>query len=100
MSPTGGSAASLFPTLAPAVSPTAVAASTKQVANSSTLSSGSTHVGVELVGLIALAAAFLLAVTRVSIRRPPGAAQGGGKGTAPLPPTADEPPSGGTGGAE
>jgi len=63
---------------------------------------GSTRVGVELAGLVALAAAFLLAVTRVSIRRPPGTGQGGGSGTAPLPRVKDEgpPPPGGTGGTE
>jgi len=59
---------------------------------------------VELLGLVALAAAFLLAVTRVSIRRAPKAAgqagQADASGTAPLPPVADEPPAGGTSGAE
>ena len=98
----GGSAASLFPTLAPTVAAgrRSRAGGSTQVASTSALPSGDTHVGVELAGLVALAAAFVLAVTRVSIRRPPGAGQGGAKGTAPLPPATGEPPSGGTGGAE
>jgi hypothetical protein len=55
---------------------------------------------VELAGLFALAAAFVLAVTRVSVRRPPAAGQGGAHGTAPLPPVPGEPPSDGAGGTE
>ena len=104
LSPTGG-ADVLLPTLAPTAPPTSIPAGTRQVASKSDLPSGSTHVGVELLGLIALAAAFLLAVTRVSIRRPPGTTGkgGGGKGTAVLPPVPgaqDGPPAGGTDGAE
>ena len=102
----GGSVAGMLPTLSPSVPQASgtggTAGGTRQVASTSTLPSGSSHVGVELIGLVALAAAFVLAVTRVSIRRPTrtGAGTGGGKGTAPLPPVADEPPSEGKGGAE
>jgi hypothetical protein len=99
VSPTGG-AASLLPTLAPVGASTSIAGGTRQVASTSGVESGNTHVGVELLGLCALAAAFLLAVTRVSLRRPPGASQGGRRGTAPLPRVPDEKPPGGTGGAE
>ena len=106
----GGSVAGMLPTLAPtapqasSTGGSGTAGGSRQVANTSTLPSGSSHVGVELIGLVALAAAFVLAVTRVSIRRPAGTGSGSGAGkgpgTAPLPPVKDEGPSGGTDGAE
>jgi hypothetical protein len=96
----GGSAATLFPTLAPSGSSASIAGGERQVASTSSPTSGNTHVGVELAGLFALAAAFVLAVTRVSVRRPPAAGQGGAHGTAPLPPVPGEPPSDGAGGTE
>ena len=96
----GGSAATLFPTLAPTGASASITGGARQVASTSTPTSGNTHVGVELAGLFALAAAFVLAVTRVSVRRPPAAGQGGGSGTAPLPPVTDQPPSSGAGGTE
>ena len=96
----GGSAATLFPTLAPSGESASVSGGARQVASTSSLPAGDTHVGVELAGLFALAAAFVLAVSRVSVRRRPAAGQGGAQGTAPLPPVKDEPPSGGAGGTE
>jgi hypothetical protein len=66
MSP-GGNAASLFPTLAPGATERA-----SPVANVSALGSG-TPVGTEVAegaGLAALGVAMLLAITRVSLRRP------------------------------
>jgi hypothetical protein len=72
LSPTGspgGSAANLFPTVAPG-SPQAEGA--RPVANVSALSGG-TPIGTEVAevaGLTALAAAMVLAVTRLSLRRP------------------------------
>ena len=103
VSPAGG-AGTLFPTLAPSANPTAPTASigngTRQVDNTTALPTGNNHVGVELVGLLALAAAFLLAVTRVSVRRPPGRGQAKPNGTAPQPPAAGEPPTKETGGTE
>jgi hypothetical protein len=66
----GGSAAGMFPTLAP--SPSQAEGETP-VANVSALSHGGTPVGSEMAevgGLAALAVAMLLAVTRLSFRRP------------------------------
>jgi hypothetical protein len=65
----GGSAASLFPTVAPG-SPQAVGS---PVANVSGLSRGGTPIGseiAEVAGLAALVVAMFLALTRLSIRRP------------------------------
>ena len=71
----GGSAAGLFPSVAPgspqAGSPQAEGA--KPVANVSALSPGGTPMGseiAEVTGLAALVVAMVLAVTRVSFRRP------------------------------
>jgi hypothetical protein len=103
VSPAGG-AGTLLPTVDPSANPAAPTASigngTRQVDNTTALPTGNNHVGVELVGLLALAAAFLLAVTRVSVRRPPGRGQGKPNGTTPPPPPPGEPPSAGTGGTE
>jgi hypothetical protein len=82
----GGNAAALFPALRP--SPTASQAakeSTRPVADTSALPEGSPVVGAQLVGLAALALAFILAVTRLSIRRRPVHAQ------APADPSAKSP---------
>jgi hypothetical protein len=95
-----GSAAGLFPTLNPSATPTAIAAGSRPVASTSALSSGNTHVGAELAGLVALAAACVLAVTRVSIRRPGGAGQAAATGAGPQPPAPGGPPSGEAGGEE
>ena len=69
----GGNAAALFPTLNPSPSGSpAVRESTRPVADtSSALAEGSPVVGAQLVGLGALALAFVLAVTRLSVRRRP-----------------------------
>jgi hypothetical protein len=66
----GGNAAGLFPTLDPqrAASPTD-GARTRPVANTSALPEGAPIVGGQIAGLAALALAFVLAVTRLSIRR-------------------------------
>jgi hypothetical protein len=78
LSPTlspGGNAASLFPTLHPKQSPSPTQptphARTRPLANTSALPEGAPVVGAQLVGLAALALAFILAVTRLSIRRRP-----------------------------
>ena len=97
--------ASLFPTLDPTAPTASIAGGTRPVDNTSALPTGNNHAGVELVGLLALAVAFVLAVTRVSVRRPAGRGQGGrgqggANGTAPPPPTAGGPPPRGTDGTE
>ena len=73
----GGNAAGLFPTLDPAPttghSPSASKARTRPVADTSALPQGATVVDAQLAGLAALALAFVLAVTRLSIRRRPAA---------------------------
>jgi hypothetical protein len=73
----GGNASSLFPTLDPS-SPdprSAGTARTTQVANtSSALPAGSSTLGAQVAGLVALALAGVFAVTRISIRRPAPAA--------------------------
>jgi hypothetical protein len=73
----GGNAAGLFPTLAP--KPTRISvqrAHTRPVANTTALPEGAPIAGAQIVGLAALALAFVLAVTRLSIRRRPGAKPG------------------------
>jgi hypothetical protein len=99
-----GDAGTLLPTVNPSANPTTPTGSigngTRQVDNTTALPTGNNHVGVELVGLLALAAAFILAVTRVSVRRPPGRGQGKPNGTAPPPPAPGDPPSEEKGGTE
>jgi hypothetical protein len=83
LSPTlsaGGNASGLFPTLDPQ-SPDprpAGTAGTRQVANTSALpagsSAGSSTLGAQVAGLVALALAGVFAVTRISVRRPAPAA--------------------------
>ena len=77
----GGNAASLFPALSPSADPATSKAgeqkaSTQTVANTSA-PLGAPVVGAQLIGLGALALAFVLAVTRLSIRRRPAAAAAG-----------------------
>jgi hypothetical protein len=94
-----GSASGLFPVLHPKPSPSSTQpnphARTRPVANTSALPEGAPVVGAQLAGLAALALAFIIAVTRLSIRRrptstPPGAdtsaaapGRGQGNGTPP-----------------
>jgi hypothetical protein len=101
----GGNASSLFPTLDPTSPATGGGATggaatgsgalggTRQVANTEALSAGASHAGAEAAGLGALALAFLLAVTRLSIRRPAPAAPGTAGAAAP-PPAAPAEPAG------
>ena len=70
----GGNAGGLFPTLSPSPNPNGTQgqnANAKTVANSSDVPLGAPVVGAQLVGLGVLALAFVLAVTRMSIRRRP-----------------------------
>jgi hypothetical protein len=88
----GGNAGGLFPTLSPSSPQSAGGsakpaqrASAKTVANTSALPLGAPVVGAQLIGLGVLALAFVLAVTRLSIRRRPAgaaAAAGAAAGTA------------------
>lgn len=105
----GGNAAGLFPTLHPKQSPSSTQRPkhprSRPVANTSALPEGAPVVGAQLVGLAALALAFILAVARMSIRRRPTAAPPGedtsaaapgaeqGNGTPPEAPK-DTPPTG------
>jgi hypothetical protein len=75
----GGNAAGLFPTLSPGTDPPASKSaaqkgSTTPVANTFALSQGASVVGGQLVGLGVLALGFVLAVTRLSIRKRPARA--------------------------
>ena len=66
----GGNAANLFPTLDPKPAPSSAdKARTRPFANTSALPESAPIVGGQLAGLAALALAFVLAVTRLSIRR-------------------------------
>jgi hypothetical protein len=76
----GGNASGLFPTLKPSPSPSSGSASgskaalnakARQAADTSALPEGAPVVGAQLAGLAALLVAFVLAVTRFSIRRRP-----------------------------
>jgi hypothetical protein len=78
----GGNAAGLFPTLAPKPTPTSTSISVQKahgrpVADTTALPEGAPIVGAQIAGLGALALAVVLAVTRLSIRRRPGAAKPG-----------------------
>jgi hypothetical protein len=71
-----GNAAGLFPTLNPKAAPGSGAqARTRPVADTSALPEGAPVVGAQLAGLAALALAFVLAVTRLSVRRRPAPAK-------------------------
>jgi hypothetical protein len=67
----GGNASGLFPTLQP--SGTAGDAKVRKVSDTSALSQSTPVVGAQLAGLAALGLAFVLAVTRLSIRSRPAA---------------------------
>jgi hypothetical protein len=87
----GGNASDLFPTVGPSpqatggARPATSGAGARQVADTSALSAGASHIGSEVVGLAALGLAFALAVTRLSIRRPAPPAPGTTSGGAPVP---------------
>jgi hypothetical protein len=96
----GGNAAGLFPTLSPSPSPVPGTqgqqkANAKTVANTAALPLGAPVVGAQLVGLSVLALAFVLAVTRMSIRRRPASASGWQPLSGAAPSGADKPPAGG-----
>jgi hypothetical protein len=87
----GGNAAGLFPTLNPSPNPAPDTqghqkASARTVANTSALPLGAPVVGAQLVGLSVLALAFVLAITRMSIRRRPAPARAGQSSAAAAPP--------------
>ncbi len=75
----GGNASGLFPTLKPSPSSSskvALNAKARQAADTSALPEGGPVIGAQLAGLAALLVAFVLAVTRFSIRRRPAPATG------------------------
>jgi hypothetical protein len=91
----GGNAAGLFPTLEPQAatqSPTngASGTSTRPLANTSALPEGATILGGQLAGLAALALAFVLAVTHLSLRRRAKGKHRAGTETEPTPPPGPE----------
>jgi hypothetical protein len=66
----GGNAADLFPRLNPKPTPISVQrAHTQPIANTTALPEGAPIADAQIAGLAALALAFVLAVTRLSIRR-------------------------------
>jgi hypothetical protein len=75
----GGNAADLFPALDPKSTSnsaqSAKKAHTRPIANTTALPEGAPIAGAQLAGLAALALAFVLAVTRLSIRRRPASAK-------------------------
>jgi hypothetical protein len=76
----GGNASGLFPTINPSSVPspgTALNASERPVADSVSLPIGTPVIDAQLVGLGALGLAFLLAATRLSVRRRPALAAAG-----------------------
>jgi hypothetical protein len=76
----GGNASGLFPTLKPSPSPrssAALNAKARQAADTSALPEGAPVIGAQLAGLAALLVAFVLAVTRFSIRRRPAPSTAG-----------------------
>jgi hypothetical protein len=91
----GGNASGLFPTVAPQSSDPRPAgtADTRAVANTSALPAGSSTLGAQVAGLVALALAAVFAVTRISIRRPAPAAAADTAAAAP-PPQAPADPAG------
>jgi hypothetical protein len=72
-----GSAAGLFPTVNPSPTPSFPSVGgASRVADTSALPEGASVANAQLAGLAALALAFVLAVTRLSIRRPAGPVAG------------------------
>ena len=65
----GGNASGLFPTLTPQ-SPRTEPGSVTQLAATSARDGGSFPIGVQIAGVAVLALAFVVAITRVSVRRP------------------------------
>jgi hypothetical protein len=89
----GGNASGLFPTVAPQ-SPdprSGGTAGTRPVANTSALPAGSSTLGAQVAGLVALALAAVFAVTRISIRRPAPAGAADTAAAAPPPEAPAEP---------
>lgn len=84
----GGNASDLFPTLSPSESseqpsaPRTAKESARPVADTAAIAGGTSVIGAQIVGLLALALAFVLAVTRLSLRKRPlgaGLVKGSGK---------------------
>jgi hypothetical protein len=78
----GGNASGLFPTINPTSEPSPTAGTkpttdpkAEPAANTATLPLGTTVAGAQIVGLGALALAFVLAVTRLSLRKRPAPQQ-------------------------
>jgi len=89
----GGNASGLFPTVAPQTPDprSGGTADTRAVANTSVLPSGSSTLGAQVAGLVALALAGVFAVTRISVRRPAPAAAADTAAAAPPPDAPAEP---------
>lgn len=91
----GGNAAGLFPTLNPSPAApgpgSAGPKGTRQVADASAFSGTSNQADAEVAGLAALALAFILAFTRVSIRRPAASATGTSAPSEPATKTLEQP---------
>lgn len=87
----GGNAAGLFPALSPSDPKSATSGSQKAdartVANTSALPLGAPVVSAQLIGLGVLALAFVLAITRLSVRRRPAVAAPAGSGTSAAEPS-------------
>ena len=93
----GGNAGNLFPTLDPSSgSSTPNSVKGRPVADTTALPEGASVLGASLIGLLALALAFVLAVTRFSIRRRPAPSAPGAAAT-PGDAKAQDPPSASTG---
>jgi hypothetical protein len=92
----GGNASGLFPTLKPSPSAssspgsgTPFNAKARQAADTSALPESAPVVGAQLAGLAALLVAFVLAVTRFSIRRRPAPAAAAAAGASPAGPAGE-----------
>ncbi len=91
----GGNAASLFPAITPsdpASRKSARKANAKTVAGTSALPLGAPVVDAQLIGLGVLALAFVLALTRLSVRRRPAATPATGSGPEPAQPPDENTP--------
>jgi predicted lipid-binding transport protein (Tim44 family) len=86
----GGNAGGLFPTLQPSSGSSATKdVKARPVSDSTALPEGASVLGASLIGLIALALAFVLAVTRFSIRRRPAPTTPGSAAAAAPSPSQD-----------